>query len=61
MNLYITPDQRWQAVASRDSTATGHFVYAVRTTGVYCHPAGCRSRGLSCLQTLYQQGQRRPP
>lgn len=43
MNLYTTPDQRWQAVASRDSTATGHFVYAVRTTGVYCHP-GCKSR-----------------
>ena len=42
MNLYTTPDQRWQAVACRDTAATGHFVYAVRTTGVYCHP-GCKS------------------
>lgn len=43
MNHYTTPDQRWQAVESRDSNASGHFVYAVRTTGVYCHP-GCKSR-----------------
>ncbi|WJD63446.1 bifunctional DNA-binding transcriptional regulator/O6-methylguanine-DNA methyltransferase Ada [Pseudomonas kurunegalensis] len=43
MNAYTTSDQRWQAVASRDTAGTGHFVYAVRTTGVYCHP-GCKSR-----------------
>ena len=43
MNPYTTPDQRWQAVESRDTAATGHFVYAVRTTGIYCHP-GCKSR-----------------
>lgn len=43
MNPYTTLDQRWQAVESRDSAATGHFVYAVRTTGIYCHP-GCKSR-----------------
>jgi len=43
MKPYTTPDQRWQAVESRDPTATGHFVYAVRTTGIYCHP-GCKSR-----------------
>jgi AraC family transcriptional regulator of adaptative response/methylated-DNA-[protein]-cysteine methyltransferase len=30
-------------VQTRDSAATGHFVYAVRTTGVYCQPA-CSSR-----------------
>ena len=43
MNLYTTPEQRWQAVESRDRAARGHFVYAVRTTGIYCQP-GCKSR-----------------
>ncbi|MEN5034502.1 bifunctional DNA-binding transcriptional regulator/O6-methylguanine-DNA methyltransferase Ada [Pseudomonas sp. TWI929] len=43
MNCYTTPEQRWQAVETRDSAAIGHFVYAVRTTGIYCHP-GCTSR-----------------
>lgn len=43
MNHYTTPEQRWQAVESRDRAASGHFVYAVRTTGIYCQP-GCKSR-----------------
>jgi len=43
MTPYTTPDQRWQAVESRDPAAAGHFVYAVRTTGIYCHP-NCKSR-----------------
>lgn len=34
---------RWHAVESRDEAATGLFVYAVRTTGVFCRP-GCSSR-----------------
>jgi AraC family transcriptional regulator of adaptative response/methylated-DNA-[protein]-cysteine methyltransferase len=33
----------WQAVLSRDAGAARHFVYAVRTTGVYCRPS-CPSR-----------------
>jgi AraC family transcriptional regulator of adaptative response/methylated-DNA-[protein]-cysteine methyltransferase len=33
----------WAALASRDTSADGAFVYAVRTTGVYCRP-GCASR-----------------
>jgi len=36
-------DLYWNAVAKRDATADGRFVYAVRTTGVYCRP-GCPSR-----------------
>ncbi|MGA0617284.1 bifunctional DNA-binding transcriptional regulator/O6-methylguanine-DNA methyltransferase Ada [Paracoccus sp. KR1-242] len=36
-------DPRWQAVMSRDRSADGTFVYAVRTTGVYCRPS-CASR-----------------
>lgn len=43
MKPYTTPEQRWQAVQARDSAAAGHFVYAVRTTGIYCRP-GCKSR-----------------
>lgn len=39
----IAPDPRWQAVLQRDATADGGFVYAVRTTGVYCRPS-CPSR-----------------
>ncbi|MBL8753108.1 MAG: bifunctional DNA-binding transcriptional regulator/O6-methylguanine-DNA methyltransferase Ada [Planctomycetes bacterium] len=34
---------RWQAVVARDATADGSFVFAVRTTGVYCRPS-CGSR-----------------
>ncbi|QPN44772.1 MULTISPECIES: bifunctional DNA-binding transcriptional regulator/O6-methylguanine-DNA methyltransferase Ada [Pseudomonas] len=43
MTPYTTDEQRWQAVYTRDAAAAGHFVYAVRTTGIYCQP-GCKSR-----------------
>jgi AraC family transcriptional regulator, regulatory protein of adaptative response / methylated-DNA-[protein]-cysteine methyltransferase len=33
----------WAAVVARDRTADGLFVYAVRSTGVYCRPS-CASR-----------------
>jgi AraC family transcriptional regulator of adaptative response/methylated-DNA-[protein]-cysteine methyltransferase len=38
-STYLTDDQRWAAVQTRDQAADGHFVYAVRTTGVYCRPS----------------------
>lgn len=34
---------RWQAVQQRDRSADGGFVYAVKTTGVYCRPS-CGAR-----------------
>ena len=34
---------RWNAVVARDRNASGTFVYAVSSTGVYCRP-GCASR-----------------
>lgn len=40
---YRTEPQRWNAVTNRDVAADGRFVFAVRTTGVYCRP-GCKSR-----------------
>jgi AraC family transcriptional regulator of adaptative response/methylated-DNA-[protein]-cysteine methyltransferase len=35
--------ERWSAVVARDAEQDGRFVYAVRTTGVYCKPS-CASR-----------------
>lgn len=40
---FAEDEARWSAVRSRDPEADGHFVYAVRTTGVYCHPS-CAAR-----------------
>ena len=34
---------QWEAVLKRDAKADGRFVYAVRTTGIYCRPS-CPSR-----------------
>ncbi len=36
-------DPRWRAVLSHEPSADGSFVYAVRTTGIYCRPS-CPSR-----------------
>lgn len=41
--MQCTDDEAWDAVRTRDRAADGHFVYAVRTTGVYCRPS-CPSR-----------------
>ena len=32
-------DPRWASVLARDPAADGQFVYAVKTTGVYCRPS----------------------
>src|SRR5271154_1189727 len=36
-------EARWNAVQSRDRASDGVFVYAVRSTGIYCRPS-CPSR-----------------
>ncbi|MBX9884907.1 MAG: helix-turn-helix domain-containing protein, partial [Novosphingobium sp.] len=36
-------ETRWQQVTARDRSADSTFVYAVKTTGVYCRPS-CPSR-----------------
>ena len=36
-------DARWQQVLARDPLADGRFVYAVRSTKIYCRPT-CPSR-----------------
>ena len=39
----IEQNRMWQAVLARDGKFDGQFVYAVRSTGVYCRPS-CPSR-----------------
>src|SRR5690349_4831794 len=39
----LSEGQFWQAVAARDARFDGSFVYAVRSTGIYCRPS-CPSR-----------------
>jgi AraC family transcriptional regulator of adaptative response/methylated-DNA-[protein]-cysteine methyltransferase len=39
----VSDDRAWRAVVQRDKQFDGAFVYAVRSTGVYCKPS-CASR-----------------
>jgi AraC family transcriptional regulator of adaptative response/methylated-DNA-[protein]-cysteine methyltransferase len=43
--LKVMPDDatRWAALRARDRAADGTFLYAVRTTGIYCRPS-CAAR-----------------
>jgi len=43
MNMDLTFDERWQHVVRRERIADGLFVFAVKTTGIYCRPS-CPSR-----------------
>src|SRR5579864_4551731 len=38
-----SPDQKWTLVLAHDAKADGRFVYAVKSTGVFCRPS-CPSR-----------------
>jgi len=38
-----TDDEQWRAIITRDRVADNRFVYAVKTTGIYCRPS-CASR-----------------
>jgi AraC family transcriptional regulator of adaptative response/methylated-DNA-[protein]-cysteine methyltransferase len=39
----LFPGRQWQQVLERDSSADGQFVYAVKSTKIYCRPS-CPSR-----------------
>lgn len=39
----LSDDACWQAVVDRDSSVSDRFVYAVKTTGIYCR-CGCPAR-----------------
>lgn len=42
-NDLTTDERRWQAVETRDDGADGEFVFAVKTTGIFCRPS-CSAR-----------------
>ena len=48
----LDPQQLWAAVLSRDAGFDGLFVYAVRSTGIYCRPT-CPSRRPRQSQALF--------
>lgn len=45
-------DSRWHAVQTRDRVADGAFVYAVKSTGIYCRPS-CASRKPRRAQVVF--------
>ena len=47
-----TDEQRWGAVLDRDARCDGAFVYAVRSTGVFCRPS-CPSRKAGRAQVSF--------
>lgn len=49
-------DRRWQAVVERDPAFDGEFVYAVKTTGVYCRPSCAARLAKPANVTFYATG-----
>jgi AraC family transcriptional regulator of adaptative response/methylated-DNA-[protein]-cysteine methyltransferase len=52
INALPDSDRLWAAVQSRDRALDGAFVYAVRSTGIYCRPT-CPSRRPRQAQVRY--------
>jgi len=48
----LSPQQCWRAVLARDTRMDGSFVYAVRSTGIYCRPS-CPSRRAGRAQVRF--------
>jgi AraC family transcriptional regulator of adaptative response/methylated-DNA-[protein]-cysteine methyltransferase len=48
----VDTERYWQAVLDRDQTADTDFVYAVRSTGIYCRPS-CPSRRPRRVQVVF--------
>ena len=48
----LSDDEKWTAVNSRDDHFDGAFVFAVRSTGIYCKPS-CAARRPSKEQVLF--------
>lgn len=51
----LTEDDKWQAVLNRDYNSDGVFVFAVRSTGIYCKPS-CPARRPSREQVSFFGG-----
>lgn len=52
-DIFIEGDARWRAVVERDGHYDGEFVYAVKTTGIYCRPSCAARRAKSCNVRFY--------
>ena len=50
----MNEERYWQAVQMRDTNADGLFIYAVRSTGIYCRPT-CPSRRPNREQVVFFQ------
>ena len=53
--LPIAPEDCWRAVESKEAAWDGLFVYAVRSTGIYCRPS-CPSRRPHRHQVAFYPG-----
>lgn len=49
---HVSDARRWQAVLARDARMDRKFVYAVRSTGIYCRPS-CPSRRPGRVQVAF--------
>src|SRR5438094_1595876 len=47
-----TDVEKWKAVVGRDEAKDGLFVFAVRSTGIYCKPS-CPARHPSLEQVIF--------
>src|SRR5438132_6016536 len=47
-----TDMEKWKAVVERDETKDGLFVFAVRSTGIYCKPS-CPARHPNLEQVIF--------
>jgi len=51
----MSADEKWRAVLTRNSTSDGAFVFAVRSTGIYCKPS-CPARRPARGQVVFFSG-----
>jgi AraC family transcriptional regulator of adaptative response/methylated-DNA-[protein]-cysteine methyltransferase len=49
---HVGGDARWQAVTQRDPASDGNFVFAVRSTGIFCRPS-CPARRPGRSQVVF--------
>ncbi|MEJ2119423.1 MAG: bifunctional DNA-binding transcriptional regulator/O6-methylguanine-DNA methyltransferase Ada [Alphaproteobacteria bacterium] len=54
INAVTSDEARWQAVLGREAALDGAFVYAVRSTGIYCRPS-CPSKRPGRAQVAFYE------
>ena len=54
-SVQLSDDDAWHAVETRDEQYDGQFVYAVKTTGVYCRPSCASRRALRANVTFFSE------